>query len=104
LDDAQISALAAWITEVGLAGCSQTELLDGFCARATAAGLPLAFGMLLVDTLHPRHEGRAVRWFRGKEATIAEYGRTTTGEARRPGGAASSIACSPPASPSSTGA
>jgi adenylate cyclase len=81
LDDAQISALTAWITEVGLAGCSQTELLDGFCARATAAGLPLAFGMLLVDTLHPRHEGRAVRWFRGKEATIVEYGRTTTGEA-----------------------
>src|SRR5262249_21029035 len=77
----QVSALAHWITEVGLAGCPETELLDGFCARATAAGLPLAFGLLLVDTLHPRHEGRAVSWYRGEPATIVEYGRTTTGEA-----------------------
>ena len=81
MNDSQVSALAAWITEVGLAGCSEIELLGGFCERATAAGLPLAFGLVLVDTLHPRHEGRAVRWYRGKEATIVEYGRTTTGEA-----------------------
>lgn len=53
MNDSQFSALAAWITEVGLAGRSQTELLAGFCERATAAGLPLAFGLLLVDTLHP---------------------------------------------------
>jgi adenylate cyclase len=81
LNDAQVSDLAVWITEVGLAGRSQTELLAGFCERATAAGLPLAFGLLLVDTLHPRHEGRAVSWNRGEGATIAEYGRTTRGEA-----------------------
>jgi len=81
MNDSQFSALAAWITEVGLAGRSQTELLAGFCERATAAGLPLAFGLLLVDTLHPRHEGRAVSWYRGEPATIVEYGRTTTGEA-----------------------
>src|SRR5262249_31870343 len=76
-----VSALAAWITKVGLAGHSEIELLDGFCERATAAGLPLAFGLVLVDTLHPRHEGRAVRWYRGKGATIVDYGRTTRGEA-----------------------
>jgi adenylate cyclase len=81
MNDAEIAALAAWITEVGLAGCAETELLDGFCARATVGGLPLAYGLLLVDTLHPRHEGRAVSWYRGQPATIVEYGRTTAGEA-----------------------
>jgi adenylate cyclase len=81
MNDSQVSGLTTWITEVGLAGCSEIELLGGFCERATAAGLPLAFGLLLVDTLHPRHEGRAVSWYRGEPATIVEYGRTTTGEA-----------------------
>lgn len=81
LDDSQFSALAAWITEAGLAGRSRTDMLAGFCERATAGGLPLAYGVVIVDTLHPRHEGHAVRWYRGKEATIVEYGRTTEGEA-----------------------
>ena len=81
MNESQFSELAAWITGVGLAGRSQTEMLAGFCERATAAGLPLAFGVVVVDTLHPRHEGHALRWYRGREATIVEYGRTTTGEA-----------------------
>ena len=38
--------------------------------------------MMLIDTLHPIHEGRAFRWERDKpEATLTEYGRTAEGEA-----------------------
>ena len=38
--------------------------------------------MILVDTLHPIHEGRAFRWEKEKpEATLTEYGRTAEGEA-----------------------
>ena len=57
-------------------------LVEGFCGRAVAGGLPLARVMILVDTLHPIHEGRAFRWEREKpEVTLTEYGRTTEGEA-----------------------
>jgi adenylate cyclase len=81
MDEAQFSDLIAWITEAGLAGCSETVMLTGFCERASADGLPLASGLVVIDTLHPVHEGRAIRWYRGREATLAEYGRTNEGEA-----------------------
>jgi len=78
----EIAALAGWIAEAGLAGASETTLLRGFCERAAAAGLPLARGMAFIDTLHPLYEGRTFRWERGKEeATFADYGRSTEGEA-----------------------
>ena len=38
--------------------------------------------MVLVDTLHPIHEGRAFRWEKEKpDVTLTEYGRTAEGEA-----------------------
>ena len=76
-----IVALAAWIAEAGLAGMTETALVQGFCARAAASGLPLARAVLLIDTLHPIYEGRAIRWERDKEATLVEYGSSTEGEA-----------------------
>jgi adenylate cyclase len=57
-------------------------MMTGFCARAVAAGLPIASAVLFIDTLHPIHEGRAVRWSRATGKTeITDYGRTTQGEA-----------------------
>lgn len=56
-------------------------MLAGFCDRAAAAGLPLGMAIVVLDTLHPTHEGHAVRWFRDKaETTFIEYGRTKEGE------------------------
>ncbi|HEX5319383.1 MAG TPA: adenylate/guanylate cyclase domain-containing protein [Stellaceae bacterium] len=78
-----LSAIADWVTKAGLAGKSEAELLDGFCRRAQNAGLPVARGAVIVDTLHPIHEGRAFRWSRdaaGGPETI-EYGPTTEGAA-----------------------
>lgn len=81
-DAATLDALAASITEAGLAGESETSLITRFCEGALAAGLPLARALLVVDTLHPVHEGRVFRWQRGQhEPNITEYGRTNTGEA-----------------------
>lgn len=77
------SALRAWLPEAGLAGNSETALLDGFCRRAGEAGLPIARAIMLVDTLHPVHEGRAFFWHRepGRPRTeLVEYGRSTEGE------------------------
>jgi adenylate cyclase len=70
--------LSAWLTQAGLAGMPEIEIVSGFCERCVAAGLPLARGMAFVDTLHPVHEGRLFRW--GYDPTLApliDYGRTS---------------------------
>ncbi len=79
--DADIPKLANWLAKVGLEGRSEAVLLEGFCQRALAAGLPLARSLMFIDTLHPIHEGRAFRWERARPETIInEYGRTSEGE------------------------
>ena len=64
MTEAEIAELAAWIAEAGLVGRSEIALVEGFCERACACGLPLARAILLIDTLHPIYEGRAFRWGR----------------------------------------
>ena len=82
MTEAEIAKLASWLAKAGLEGRSETALVEGFCSRAVAGGLPLARALILIDTLHPIHEGRAFRWERDKpEATQTEYGRTAEGEA-----------------------
>jgi adenylate cyclase len=84
MDAARFAELSAWLTEAGLAGESETEIVDGFCRRAIDAGLPLARGMVIIDTLHPVHEGRVFRWRSEGEAghiEALEYGPTDAGEA-----------------------
>jgi adenylate cyclase len=70
--------LSAWLTQAGLAGTSETEIVSGFCDRCLAAGLPLFRTVVLIDTLHPVHEGRLFRW--GPDSAqppLVEYGRTS---------------------------
>jgi adenylate cyclase len=84
MDTASLSELRRWLTDAALAGKSETELLDGFCRRALKAGLPIARAAIIIDTLHPVHEGRAFFWRReaGQTQTeLVEYGPTSEGEA-----------------------
>ncbi len=82
MEQSPFAELATWIAEAGLAGRSETEMLTGYCDRLVTAGVPIVGAIIVVDTLHPIHEGRAVRWTRGNaETTLVEYGRTTEGEA-----------------------
>jgi len=67
VDEGCVSKLAAWVTAAGLAGQSETALLAGFCERAQTMGIPLARAQVIIDTLHPVHEGRVFRWERDKE-------------------------------------
>ena len=62
MNEAALSELAGWVTEAGLIGRSETELMAGFCRRAAEAGVPLARAIVILDTLHPIYEGRAFRW------------------------------------------
>src|SRR5436305_6001836 len=84
MDAAGLSELRDWLTEAGLAGNSETEIVDGFCRRAVTAELPIARATVIIDTLHPVHEGRVVRWRREgdeRQAELIEYGPTIEGEA-----------------------
>ncbi|HEY1266513.1 MAG TPA: adenylate/guanylate cyclase domain-containing protein [Candidatus Binatia bacterium] len=77
MNDCEFSELSLWITESSLAGRSESEMLAGVCARETAAGLPIARAIVLIDTLHPVYEGQAFRWTRAqKETTLTQYGRS----------------------------
>jgi adenylate cyclase len=74
------AALTTWLTEQTLAGAGEAELVGGFCERLLHADMPLARAIVLIDTLHPIYEGRAVRWNRGAaQAEVLEYGRTREG-------------------------
>ena len=84
MDTVSFSELRTWLTEAALAGKSETALLDGFCRRARDARLPIARAAIIIDTLHPVHEGRAFLWRReaGQTQTeLVEYGPTSEGEA-----------------------
>lgn len=82
MDYSDVSTIAAWVTEQGLKGASEVELMTGFCAACRNAGLPIDRGLALMDTLHPVHEGRAFRWDSEEVVeTEFEYGPSGVGEA-----------------------
>jgi len=83
MNDSDIDRIAAWLIEAGLAGRSEPDLMNEFCPRCCAAGLPLARSTALVDTLHPVYEGRAFRWRNDgvEESAVLEYGSSDEGQA-----------------------
>ena len=83
LNQSAFDELASWVTEAGLIGRTDSELMAGFCRRMTDAGLHLARAMVILDTLHPIYEGRVLRWRADLPNTVEaiDYGRTNEGEA-----------------------
>ncbi len=82
MSETEIEAITSWLIACGLDGITETALLEGFCERCVAAGLPLAHALTLIDTLHPIHEGRAFSWRAGCDnaTSLVEYGRTDRGD------------------------
>src|SRR4029077_10729698 len=78
MNEAFFTELSAWLTQAGLAGTSETDIVSGLCDRCVAAGLPLARTQVFIDALHPVHEGRLFRWGFGRgEPSLLDYGRTS---------------------------
>jgi adenylate cyclase len=78
MNEQLFSELSAWLTQAGLAGTPETDIVSGFCDRCVAAGIPLGRAHVFIDTLHPVHEGRLFRWgFGPNESPMHEYGRTS---------------------------
>lgn len=72
-----VQDLADRLIEGGLAGTAETVLLNDLCERLSERGLQVGRAMVLIDTLHPIHEGRLFRWQRDtRTANLTEYGRT----------------------------
>jgi adenylate cyclase len=78
MNEKLFNELSVWLTQAGLAGTSETDIVCGFCDRCVAAGIPLGRAHVFIDTLHPVHEGRLFRWGYGPdESPVHEYGRTS---------------------------
>ena len=54
--------IGEWAVNAGLTGMREIDILRGVCQRLTEAGLPLTRANLVMDTLHPLHEGRLFLW------------------------------------------
>jgi adenylate cyclase len=86
MDEKLFADLPAWLTQAGLAGTPETDIVAGFCDRCVAAGFPLGRAHVFIDTLHPVHEGRLYRWgFGPGESAVHEYGRTSLAGLAAPG-------------------
>jgi adenylate cyclase len=83
MNETALNDLAGWVTEAGLIGRTESEILSGFCRRVAEAGVPLARALVILDTLHPIYEGRAFRWRSDMPELVeaVDYGRTNEGQA-----------------------
>lgn len=81
MDAARLEEVRTWVTKAGLYGTSEPDLLRGFCKGLNKAGLSVARALVVIDTLHPVHEGRVFRWRsdNASESEVVEYGRTNQG-------------------------
>jgi adenylate cyclase len=79
MNDKLFTELPAWLTQAGLAGASEVDIVFGFCERCVTGGIPLGRAHVFIDTLHPVHEGRLFCWGYGPdEPPMKEYGRTSS--------------------------
>ena len=69
-----IANISAWLVKEGLRGATQTALLQGFCERLVAAGIPLQRAHARQRALHPVFGGVGFVWHRdGGRATREDY-------------------------------
>ena len=74
-----IDALKGWLAKAGLRGEPEAALVNGFCERAVAAGLPISRAQLLIEavddlagTLEIRDRIAAGRRVKDLAARVAE--------------------------------
>lgn len=77
MDAHRILGLSRWITEAGLQGLPETELVGGFCERLVEAGVPLTRAVVGADTLHPTIAGHVVTWDSRADSRADSRGNNT---------------------------
>ena len=58
----EISKITDWLVEQGLLRTSFESLVEGYCERLVALGVPLWRGYVSAQTLHPRFRGMGCSW------------------------------------------
>jgi adenylate cyclase len=71
--------LTRWLVRAGLEAGDEAGVLDGLCARLTAAGVPLWRVAAGTALLHPLRDARGCRWLRGAGVVKEDYARGTGG-------------------------
>ena len=81
MKSSDVDRITNWIVRRGLQGAQEADLLREFCEKCNAAGLPIARALVVIDTLHPVHEGTVFRWRNDdvEENAVTNYGRTVEG-------------------------
>jgi adenylate cyclase len=69
----KVQAISDWLVHQGLWRADVPTLLDGYCERLVAAGVPIWRGYLSVLTLHPRVRGVGCSWRPGLGAQSELY-------------------------------
>ena len=65
---------AGW-SRVGLEAADEAAVLDGFCGRLVAGGVPLWRVATGAELLHPLLDARGCRWLRGQGIVKEDYAR-----------------------------
>ncbi|MEM0948350.1 MAG: adenylate/guanylate cyclase domain-containing protein [Pseudomonadota bacterium] len=73
-DDATV-AISNWIVQQGIDGTSPEALMEGYCARLIAAGVPMFRLHIAHRAYHPQFGAIGFNWWRDKGAGREEYGR-----------------------------
>ncbi len=58
----EVSRITDWLIEQGLLRASFETLVEGFCERLLALGVPIWRGYVSAQTLHPRFRGMGASW------------------------------------------
>lgn len=69
------ASLVAWLVERALAGADGGEVLEAFCTRLMAGGLPMLRAQAGTTLLDPTFEARSFSWQRGHGVSMREYAR-----------------------------
>ncbi len=81
MDHASFLGLSQELSEAALKGADEAKLIETFCHRVQAAGMPLFRGFVGVDTLHPVVDGVTYEWRRTRDQiAITLYERATSDE------------------------
>lgn len=62
-----------WLIDQGLVGLALPALLEGFCQRLVALGVPLARGHMSIATLHPQLRAFGLSWIDGAMANPSTF-------------------------------
>ncbi|MGV8936325.1 MAG: adenylate/guanylate cyclase domain-containing protein [Allorhizobium sp.] len=84
MESRAIVEILGWLSTEAIQGTDNATIFDQFCQHCRQGGLPISYGVAIMDTLHPEFEGHAFQWDsdRAVEKPVQQYLSSQT-EGRR---------------------